>query len=112
MAPDTTHGAALDQTTGSSRVFSLQSSQGRELPTDRVCTALPGELVTVRYDLDRIRSRVSRRDITQGPASLWRYSPLLPLDNPQQAISLGEGYTPLVPAPRLGAALGLARLAV
>ncbi len=95
-----------------SYVSGLESSRGRHLPADRPCTALPGELLTVRYDLDRIRSRVSPRDIMRGPASLWRYAPLLPLENPQQAVSLGEGYTPLVQAPRLGAAFGLARLSV
>ena len=36
---------------------------------------------------------------------MWRYSPVLPLDI-SQAITLSEGWTPLLHAPALGAAMG------
>ncbi len=45
-----------------------------------------------------------RASIRSGPASLWRYAPLLPVDTaPAEAV----GWTPLVRAERLGRELGL-----
>jgi len=41
---------------------------------------------------------------------MWRYAPALPLLDDEQPVTLGEGWTPLCPAPRLGAELGLSRL--
>ena len=41
------------------------------------------------------------------PAGMWRYAELLPVPNVDAIVSLGEPQTPLVPALRLGAALGL-----
>jgi threonine synthase len=61
------------------------------------------------YDYDRIRARVSRGDIEAGPRSLWRYWPLLPAGH-DQAVDLGDGFTPLRRARRLGAELGLPNL--
>jgi threonine synthase len=43
---------------------------------------------------------------------MWRYREVLPLAEGEERVSLGEGLTPLLPAPRLGARLGLPRLAV
>ena len=90
-------------------VTHIESSQGRAVPANVACTALPGEILSVRYDLERIGREVTPRDIARGPASLWRYAPLLPAD-PQRAVSLGEGYTPLLQAPRLARALGVSNL--
>ena len=45
-------------------------------------------------------------------ASMWRYRELMPLFDGEQPVTLGEGWTPLVHARRLGAALGLERLFV
>ena len=60
----------------------------------------------VVYDYDGIRSRLTRERIESGPRSMWRYTDLLPgLD--EHRVDLGAGFTPLRPAPRLGAALGL-----
>ena len=43
-------------------------------------------------------------------ASLWRYRELLPLRDDAHLISLGEGFTPLLDARKLGTELGLRRL--
>jgi len=61
-----------------------------------------GAPLLARYRLDHVRPIPPGR-----PASLWRYAELLP-DVPP--ITLGEGYTPLLPARRLGAQVGLDRL--
>lgn len=39
---------------------------------------------------------ITRDDVVQGERSLWRYRRAMPAD-PGQVISLGEGFTPLVP---------------
>ena len=44
------------------------------------------------------------------PAGLWRYFELLPVRDPANIVSLGEGSTPLIPALQLGAMLGLKHL--
>jgi threonine synthase len=64
----------------------------------------------VVYDYAQIRSRVSRDRIEQGPPSMWRYRDLLPLPDDAALVTLGEGFTPLVRAERLGAELGLRNL--
>ncbi len=48
----------------------------------------------------------TRERIEAGPSSLWRYSMLLPADPPADSAS-GPGWTPLVPAPRFAAAVGV-----
>ena len=47
----------------------------------------------VRYDLAAIRANTPRDSIAQGPASMWRYSSVLP-DAPP--VTLGEGMTPML----------------
>jgi threonine synthase len=58
------------------------------------------------YDWDALRATVTRESIAAGPASIWRYAPLLPVA-PAPQPRLAPGFTPLVPAPRLATALGL-----
>jgi threonine synthase len=41
---------------------------------------------------------------------MWKYFPLLPVEDPSAIVSLGEGSTPRLSAPRLAAALGLSDL--
>jgi threonine synthase len=70
-----------------------------------VCDKCFGPL-EVAYDYEAISGRVTRESIAKGPPSMWRYRELLPVgDDPP--IDLGAGFTPLVRADRLGAALGL-----
>jgi threonine synthase len=61
------------------------------------------------YDFDALRATVTREAVEAGPASLWRYAPLLPVAPPDEP-RLAPGLTPLVPAPRLAAELGLEQL--
>ncbi len=62
-----------------------------------------------RYDV-RAAARVIDRAVVQGRAcDVWRFSELQPVRDPGLRLSLGEGWTPLVPAARLAAALGFAR---
>jgi threonine synthase len=45
-------------------------------------------------------------------ASMWRYADALPLAGAEHRVSLGEGWTPLIDAPRSAEALGCARLLI
>ncbi|HXM57307.1 MAG TPA: threonine synthase [Candidatus Dormibacteraeota bacterium] len=80
-----------------------------ELQATHVCEACFGP-VDVAYDYAAVRRAVSRRRIEAGPASIWRYRDLLPLEEEDAIVTLGEGFTPLVRAERLGAELGLRNL--
>jgi threonine synthase len=64
-----------------------------------------GSPLLMRYDLDRIRHRWPRRQTRHAQANMWRYAPVLP-PLEQFIVSLGEGWTPLIRARRLGARLG------
>jgi threonine synthase len=76
-----------------------------------LCTAC-GKPLLVRYDLKRAAAMLDRDQLTHRPPTLWRYREVLPVEHAENAISLGEGWTPLTPAPRLGTQLGLANLSI
>jgi threonine synthase len=65
-----------------------------------------------RYDLRAARQALDRDKIRARAPNLWRYHELLPVQNPQNRLSLGEGFTPLIHAHRLGQALGFGALYV
>jgi threonine synthase len=62
-----------------------------------------------RYDLASAR-QWKRESIAGRAPTMWRYRELLPLLDGDEPVTLGEGFTPLMPARRLGASLGLDRL--
>ena len=61
------------------------------------------------YDKEELRRSLTRELIEAGPPSIWRYAPLLPVTPPAEQ-RLAPGFTPLVGAPRLAAALGVGAL--
>src|SRR3979409_872139 len=80
-----------------------------ELQATHVCEMCFGPLDVI-YDQAALKKVVSRQRIEQGPASMWRYRDLLPVEDETPVVTLGEGFTPLVKADRLGAELGLRNL--
>lgn len=66
-----------------------------------------GGLLELRYDLDGL-GRLGPGAFTRR--GLWRYHPVLPIRDPAHFVSLGEGETPLLEAPRLARELGVRRL--
>jgi len=66
-----------------------------------------GGPLLVRYDLKAAARAVRPAHLAGRVSSLWRYRELLPVRDPKNIITLGEGMTPLFPLPRLGAELGL-----
>ncbi len=75
-----------------------------------LCTC--GSPLLARYDLAAVRAAVTPADIARRPATLWRYRELLPVRDDANVISLGEGWTPLIPAARYGATIGVPGLVV
>src|SRR5213593_777919 len=69
-----------------------------------------GSPLLVRYDLKKAKAALGKSSLHGRVASLWRYRELLPLQNEVNLVSLGEGYTPLLDARKLGAELGLRQL--
>jgi threonine synthase len=65
--------------------------------------------VEVVYDYDRIRKSFNPGAAAGGPQSMWRYLPLLP-PGESYVVTMGEGLTPLVPAPAFGADAGVPNL--
>ncbi len=73
------------------------------------CHACSAPLLA-RYDLRRAAAELDRDALAGRPRGMWRWRELLPLCDQANEVSLGEGDSPLLPAPRLAARLGLTRL--
>jgi threonine synthase len=85
---------------------------GQTLDADRLwnlCSTCNKPLLA-RYDLEAAKQAISPREIAGREPTLWRYRELLPVRDPRYALSLGEGFTPLVHATRLGQAVGFDKL--
>jgi len=95
---------------------------GAEYDVDQVEYVCPEHgsdgILDVIYDYGRIAQHISPRQLADDPTrSIWRYLPLLPV-SPEHVQSLVNppnplttvGWTPLYPAPRLAAQLGLEHL--
>lgn len=63
-----------------------------------------------RYDLDGLRARFTPSTLAGREPTLWRYAEVLPVRDVAHRLTLGEGLTPLLDAPRLASALGVARV--
>ena len=71
-----------------------------------------GSPLLARYDLAAARAALDPGAIASRAADLWRYSELLPIRDATHIATLGEGWTPLLPAARYGARIGVPRLLV
>lgn len=105
MAPDS---AAI----GSTLTHLQCSACSRQHDADRLQTLCPdcGKVLLARYDLPRAARTLSRQAVAGRPRGMWRWRELLPVRDPRHVVSLGEGDTPLLPVPRLGARAGMKRL--
>ena len=74
-----------------------------------LCTAC-GKPLLVRYDLERARMTLTKESLAARRPDLWRYREVLPVEDENNIISLGEGWTPLLRAPRLGRRVGIHEL--
>ncbi|MFQ5718973.1 MAG: threonine synthase [Acidobacteriota bacterium] len=75
----------------------------------RLCTAC-GRPLLARYDLAAVGQTTSKDRIATRRSDMWRYAEVLPAAG--SPVSLGEGWTPLVPAPALASDLGVGSLRI
>jgi len=86
------------------------SLDGSRHSHEELQTVWEGRPLLVRYDLQAIGESVDRDALSARAPDLWRYAELLPVEDEDNIVSLGEGMSPLLHCPRLGAALGLEQL--
>ena len=63
-----------------------------------------------RYDLTSAKAKLSKDELKNREPNLWRYHEMLPVQNDKFRLSLGEGFSPLFKATRLGKELGFSNL--
>ncbi len=63
-----------------------------------------------RYDLDAVAKAMRREKLAERVPTMWRYAEVLPVEDEQFQVSLGEGFTPLLQATSLGRKIGVPKL--
>lgn len=94
-------------------IIHLECSRcGRKFDPDRVQTVCEvcGKPLLARYDIEAASRALDRGMLRGREATMWRYFELLPVKDRRNIVSLGEGWTPLTPAPRLGETVGIPKL--
>ncbi|WP_059104291.1 threonine synthase [Shouchella shacheensis] len=74
----------------------------------QLCTC--GAPLLVNYDLEGVKKNLSPEDLKERTNTLWRYHELLPVEDEDNMVSLGEGMTPLVSLPQLGKDMSMKNL--
>ena len=91
------------------RLECARCGAARPFGPDPATVCACGAPLLARYRIDEARRTLHKDALAGRPATLWRYAEMLP---GVEAITLGEGFTPLLRARRLGADLGLEHLLV
>lgn len=63
-----------------------------------------------QYDLESAAHTLQRDALAGRPNSMWRYHEVMPAPHADAIVSMGEGMTPLLSTPRLGAEIGVRHL--
>ncbi|MFH1852538.1 MAG: threonine synthase [Candidatus Neomarinimicrobiota bacterium] len=95
----------MTELSGDSYLTHLECSAcGRQLAADRLYNLCPDcqKPLLARYDLAAVQQVVTPALIAGRQSNLWRYREVLPVRRPEFSFSLGEGWTPLIRADRLG----------
>ncbi|MDA0769174.1 MAG: threonine synthase [Chloroflexi bacterium] len=69
-----------------------------------------GKVLYPRYDLDAAKGGFDRGSLRDRPANMWRYFEMMPILDEANVVTLGEGYTPIFQAKRLGKDMGCSDL--
>ncbi len=69
-----------------------------------------GAPLLARYDLDALAGAWPRESLAGRVPNMWRYREVMPLFDGEEPVTLGEGWTPLLRADRLGRAVGVSPL--
>ncbi|UCH94422.1 MAG: threonine synthase [Candidatus Aminicenantes bacterium] len=81
---------------------------GEILEADKIWNLCPkcNKPLLVRYDLEAAKKAINPGVISQRAPNMWRYREVLPINHPANILTLGEGFTSLHHAQRLGRKLG------
>lgn len=63
-----------------------------------------------RYDLEKAKSALTKDLLKDREPNMWRYREVMPVRKEENILCLGEGFTPLQHAQRLGLELGFSNL--
>lgn len=87
---------------------------GKTYPHSQVSkiSACCSKVLFARYDLPRLAREVDRNAWQDRVSNMWRFSELMPVENPDNILTLGEGVTPLLETKHLASKLGLKHLYV
>ena len=87
---------------------------GKTYPHDQLSKISPccNKVLFARYNLEQLKAEKTREDWIDRPSNMWRCAELMPVVNPENILTLGEGGTPLLEAKQLGAKLGMSKLLI
>lgn len=71
-----------------------------------------GKPLLARYDLAKASETLTKSAIAGREPNMWRYREVMPVIDPANIVTLGEGFTPLLHAGRLGKHLGMGSLLI
>ena len=84
---------------------------GAHLESEQLIGLSPvGKPLFARYDLEALKGRFTPEAVAGRRADLWRYEEVLPVRDRSYQVALGEGWTPMLDAPRTAARLGVRRV--
>ena len=69
-----------------------------------------GRVLYARYDINAAKKAVSKEDLIHRDPNMWRYFEMMPVKDPKNVITLGEGFTPIFHAENLGRVEGYSNL--
>jgi threonine synthase len=80
---------------------------GEILEADKIWNLCPkcNKPLLVRYNLEAAKKAINPEIISRREPNIWRYQEVLPIKDPANRLTLGEGFTPLHHARRLGSQL-------
>ena len=64
-----------------------------------------GKPLLVHYDLQKAAQTLTKESLKTRAENLWRYREVLPVEDAENIVCLGEGFTPLLKTERLAASL-------
>ena len=75
----------------------------------RVCESC-GKVLYPRYEISAAKEGFHKKDLSNRAPNMWRYFEMLPVLDPDNIVTLGEGFTPIFEVAKLGGELGFRTL--
>ena len=87
---------------------------GQAYPAGNLINVSPccEKVLYARYDLERVKAEADRDRLAERRADMWRFAELMPVEDPERIVTLGEGGTPLMRMTNLEEKLGVTNLYV